>query len=372
MRRLSSLLLLLLPFVAATAVVAQPAGYAVLSGTVVDAETGAPLEGAHVIVASSMKGTVTDAQGRYRLVDVPVGALRLYVSMLGFDSGVRDELLREPRAYSFDFRLNPSVIQVGEVTVEGREDKRWQERFDKFVGLFIGESPNAAETEIINPFVLDFDEKVGRFTARASEPLVIENQALGYRITYFLKEFVATPNRTSYDGEPLFEEMEPDSPAQAAIWAANRRAAYLGSFRHFILSLWAGDVEGAGFKTYSRPAEQRGPGAFGAGATPGRNRFPLKPEKMYRDGDSAEEKRLDFHGFVEIIYTGEMEDASFLTWSREAGRKPRYQTSWILLERGPAVVDYKGDVLDPYGVTYYGYLAFERVADELPREYRPG
>ena len=34
-------------------------------------------------------------------------------------------------------------------------------------------------------------------------------------------------------------------------------------------------------------------------------------------------------------------------------------------------VDYKGDVLDPYGVTFYGFLAYERVADELPREYRP-
>jgi hypothetical protein len=27
--------------------------------------------------------------------------------------------------------------------------------------------------------------------------------------------------------------------------------------------------------------------------------------------------------------------------------------------------------LDPYGVTVYGYFAFERIADDVPKEYRP-
>ena len=31
-----------------------------------------------------------------------------------------------------------------------------------------------------------------------------------------------------------------------------------------------------------------------------------------------------------------------------------------------------GEVRDPYGLTVYGYFAFERVADDVPKEYRPG
>jgi len=41
------------------------------------------------------------------------------------------------------------------------------------------------------------------------------------------------------------------------------------------------------------------------------------------------------------------------------------------LERGPATVDYKGEVVERYGVTVSGYFGFERVADQVPKEYRP-
>jgi hypothetical protein len=28
-------------------------------------------------------------------------------------------------------------------------------------------------------------------------------------------------------------------------------------------------------------------------------------------------------------------------------------------------------VLDPYSIMYFGYMSFERMADMLPKEYRP-
>jgi hypothetical protein len=53
------------------------------------------------------------------------------------------------------------------------------------------------------------------------------------------------------------------------------------------------------------------------------------------------------------------------------GRPRRNQRSWIKLTNGPTVVDQNGEVIDPYGVTVYGYFAFERIADDVPKEYRP-
>ena len=41
---------------------------ATFAGTVTDAETGQPIEDAHVFIADSMNGTVTDGEGRYRFV----------------------------------------------------------------------------------------------------------------------------------------------------------------------------------------------------------------------------------------------------------------------------------------------------------------
>jgi hypothetical protein len=354
------LLAALLPF-------SNAAGQAFIAGTVTSAETGATIADAHVFIAASMNGSVTDEAGRYELNGVPLGAQRLYVSIIGYEPQSLDVFLREAGGHTFDFVLEEAVIEVGEVEVTAERDERWQRRLDKFIRLFIGETPYAALTEIVNPEVLDFTDRVGRFTARASETLVIENRALGYRVHYYLKEFESTTNRVKWDGEPLFEEMAPSTPEEAALWQKNRADAFNGSLRHFLLALLEDRVEEQGFVIYQRPAAR---GGLATTPTPANNRFPIDSDEILKPGDGAQERILEFHGFLETVYTGETEDESYLVWRGERGRA-KYRTSMLLLEQGPTIVDLKGDVLDPYGVTQFGYLAFERVADEVPREYRP-
>lgn len=360
MARLLLFLVFLLP-------VGGAAGQSALTGSVTDAETGMPLRDAHVFIAVSMNGSVTDSDGRYRLDDVPLGTQRLYVSIVGYEPQALDVFIRESGEHTFDFELAPSVIELGEVEITGERDERWQRQLEKFVRLFIGETPNAADTEIVNPEVLDFTDRMGRFTARAAETLVIENRALGYRIQYFLTEFEATSNRVRWDGEPLYEEMSPSSPEDAARWQKNRAEAFNGSFRHFMLAVLEGRVEDQGFQLYQRPIARQG---IGIEPTPANNRFPLDASELLQPGDDDQQRILAFHGFLEMVYTGELEDEAYLAWRGERGRS-RYRTSMLLLEEGPTIVDLKGDVLDPYGVTQFGYLAFERVADDVPREYRP-
>lgn len=353
--------------------VAQPNASVILTGRVSDRETGTPLVGAHVFIATSMMGTTTNQDGRYRLERVPTGAHRLYVSMLGFESEFKDVMLRTSRVYPFDFTLQPTILEAGEITVEAERDEHWLSRLERFTRMFMGETPNAAETTILNPEVLDFDVKSGTLYARASEPLEIENRALGYRIKYFLANFEQDLTRTRYDGEPLYEEMEEDSTGQSEIWQKNRKKAFLGSFRHFLLALLAGRSEGQGFKTYSRPDLNTLPGDTFQGSIPmGKQRYPLDPAKLFKPGESSTEFVMDFDGYVEIIYRGETEDPAFFEWQKRGRQQAKFQTSWIRLERGPVIIDYKGDILDPYGVTFFGYLAFERVADEVPKEFRPG
>jgi hypothetical protein len=362
----------LLTFVALSAL-GQAGSRALISGRVVDAETGQPLPGAHVFIASSMIGTVTDTNGQFDLHDVPVGAHRLYVSMLGFEPDFRDIMLRTGKDYQFDFELKESILDVGEIIVEGERDKNWKKRLEKFTRMFIGETPNALETSITNPEVLDFEEKRGSFTAVAAAPLIIENRALGYRIQYFLKDFESTPSRVRYDGEGLYEEMDASSEEEATRWEEKRRAAFIGSFRHFMLAIIAGRSEAQGFKTYSRPSVGGGVGdTFNRSAAMASQRFPLDPTTILKPGEAENEYFLDFEGHMEVVFMGEKEDESYLDWSMRPERSnPRFQTSWTFLDHGPAVVDYKGDTLDPYGVVFMGYWAFERVADDPPKEYRP-
>ncbi|MFT5517375.1 MAG: hypothetical protein ACI80V_003518 [Rhodothermales bacterium] len=48
-----------------------------------------------------------------------------------------------------------------------------------------------------------------------------------------------------------------------------------------------------------------------------------------------------------------------------------YQRSWIALTNDSALMDSDGGILDAYGVVYYGHMAFERLADLVPKEYVP-
>jgi hypothetical protein len=362
----------------ATAQPQQPRGSAVLTGTVVDAETGEPLPGVNVFIAVSMRGTATSPEGRFRL-EVPLGAQRLYVSSVGYESEARNLNLREPRVYTFEFKLTPAVVEGEEIVVEAERDEKWQKRYDRFVAAFIGETPNAEQTEIQNPEVLSFDGGVGELEAFAARPLVIENRGLGYKVTYHLEDFKLLPNRTQYDGEPLFEELE-GTPEEQARWAEARRTAFMGSFHHLLLAMIADQVEPQGFKLYMRPGA--GPGGPQTAMSSGMSqmsgqRYPIEVGDILKTGEMSLERTLDFNGVAEVIYLGERQTEAYNEWREQYSRSgmrsraPRYQTSQFWLERGPATIDYKGDIVDPYGATVSGFFAFERVADQLPKEYRP-
>jgi hypothetical protein len=379
LRRILAVALLMLP-VFASAAQAQSRGTATLVGIVTDAETGDPLPGANVIIAGSTRGAAADENGRYELRNVPIGAQRLYVSVVGYEAGVQNLNLREPGIVVTDFALAPDPVEIGEVVVEAERDEQWLRRFERFKEAFIGETPNAEQVEILNPEVISFSGRLSNLTAYAAEPLEIENQALGYRLTYFLKDFRTTRSRTQWDGEPLFEPMEGTLQEQAT-WDRRRREAYLGSFHHLMLALLAEQPEEQQFRLYMRPMTSTpavSDGPFAPAPQLSRQRFPLNDvSEILEPGATDNERVLDFDGAVEVVYTGATESEAYRAWQQSHSqqgsirRGERFQTSQIWLERGPATIDYKGDIVDPYGVTRSGYFAFKRIADQLPKEYRP-
>ena len=250
------------------------------------------------------------------------------------------------------------------ITVSARQARKWQRQLVKFERLFLGETQTAALTEITNPEVLTFAERWGVLTASAEHPLEIENRTLGYRVRYFLKEFERSGSTVKFDGDPLFEELEASDEQEAAMWEANRRTAFYGSLRHFMLSLFEGRTEEQGFETWRRRSLDRRDDSM--------QRYGVDTARLLRSGPTPDEKELDFRWFLEIIYHGETEDAAYGRWARQPfGRRTGAQRSWLELHRGPTLIDHTGQVIDPYGVVEYGYFAFERIADDVPKEYLP-
>lgn len=346
---------------------AQTAQTSTITGRVVDAETSEPLPRTHVFISRSMKGTTTDTTGRFRLEGIPPGSKRLYVSRLGHENEAIDLQLKPNRTLTFTFRLEREVLEGPAVTVSGKRDEEWYERLRRFKRLFIGESERARQCTLVNPKVLRFETKWwGKFEASAQKPLIIQNRALGYRLTYFLKEFEERGTIVRWDGEPLFEPLTPRDSLQAARWRKNRLRAYRGSLRHFLRALLDDRLEEEQFDVYRIPRAS----AF---------RFIHRADRIRTDRDRLIEPGrdsihlLDVHGRLEVIYRGEPESDAYLDWAAITRRGPRsYQTSQIELNEHPIHIDRYGEIVEPYGATLYQYFAFTvRMAELLPREYEP-
>ncbi len=350
----------------ATGAHAQHVGRAALHGIVVDAETGRPLPGAHVFLAETTRGTVADASGRFALRGVPLGVQRVAASMVGYSVAASDTLLTEPRAYRLTLRLVPEVVAVGAVAVEAERDRKWPKRLRTFRQRFVGVSAGADSVRFSNPEAVRFDAAWwGKLDAHAAEPLRFENRALGYRITYFLDEFFSSGARIRWDGEPLFEELQPADSAEAARWAAARERAYRGSLRHFLRALLAGRTREGGFLVTHQRDDPFRPSGYG------RERR-VDPSRFVRAGEDSTHARLRFRGRLVITYLDEEAEPAFARSPyRLSGYGPATQVSMLELSDGAVTVDRAGEILEPYGAVQYGYFAFEKLADLVPKGYQP-
>lgn len=85
-----------------------------LSGTIADPQ-GQPLSGVSVYLPELHKGTVTDAEGKYTLTNLPTGKVRLLFSYVGY--ATQNTVVNLPQAEAFDITLVQSIHQMDEVIV---------------------------------------------------------------------------------------------------------------------------------------------------------------------------------------------------------------------------------------------------------------
>lgn len=338
-------------------------GQTTIQGRLIDAETNEPLSEVNVFLSGTKIGTATNENGQYQLQGVPAGGYRLVMSSIGYKKIKLNIVVGPNETRKLNFPMKPVVYEMPEIYV-GDLDKKWEKHLKRFTELFIGMSESADSVEILNPEVLRFRTNWwGRLSAEALAPLKIDNHSLGYHITYYLDEFIYTGTRTLWDGEPLFKEMTPADSSQAAYWKKNRREAFHGSLRHFLLSLINDRVKEEGFMIQTIVKNVHG-------ITP-TQRFPVKPRSLLKDNPKKYLYHLSFFDRLEIIYRGESESKHYLRWQKSNRKPANMQTSYLELNERPITVDTDGEVLEPYGATQFGYFAFQRLAKETPREYRP-
>jgi hypothetical protein len=222
----------------------------IVTGKVVRNDTKSPVAGANVFFNNSSYGTSTAADGTFKLNDVLPGQYTLVINHLGYaDYTLTILVAKEPLKLTID--MAPKSIVLRQVTISTRAD--WKRNFEQFRKEFIGTDENAKLCEIINPSILDFTyyktQKV--LLASATQFLIVENRALGYRIKFLLDTFRSDGinNLLITGGQRVFEEL-PGTKVQQKQWRINRNLAYYGSPMHFYRSLYKDRLAEEGFEIH--------------------------------------------------------------------------------------------------------------------------
>lgn len=218
-----------------------------IKGKVVDATTGNPIPRASVYLKGLSKGTTSNAQGDFTL-NTDKTKIPLVVSSLGYQS----DTIGNYNGKTLTIKLSPRAQVLREVDV-GTIITIREKQMKIFLTQFIG-SRNK-DCIIANPDEINFTyhQETQTLEATASQPLIIYNKKLGYKITYFLSAFSYSPQpilypwetsykmQTSYKGNYVFEE---DTlflkTAEIKKIHKARDKAYYGSRMHFIRLVLAG------------------------------------------------------------------------------------------------------------------------------------
>jgi len=93
-------------------------------GRIVDKDSGLPIPGVNVYIASPLKGSVTDLDGNFRLKEIPVGRHQLEVSCMGYEGkSLPGLLVHSGKETILAFELEESILDIGEVTIRHKIDK---------------------------------------------------------------------------------------------------------------------------------------------------------------------------------------------------------------------------------------------------------
>jgi TonB-dependent SusC/RagA subfamily outer membrane receptor len=337
-----------------------------LTGTVADASTGKPMPFVNVYLNGSTRGALTNEQGQFSLNRVPLGTVELVASFVGYQPHRQTLRLDDTQEKRVNFRLKPSDQTLAAVTVRGNP-KKWERHLKQFKQQLFGQ-PFGGQCQILNPDVLSFSDEKGHLKVTATEPLVIENHALGYKIWYDLLYFDGTAQKVYYAGNTRFEELKAADERQASRFQRNRMTAYKGSTRHLMASIVAGNYEQEGFLVYQEntavPIARTLTNQTTLTGSVKKRLLPLNLTDLLQPGRLSFERRLVSAPPLVVFYTN-------ATSAYSPYSDARYAYSQIMLPNGQMQLTTDGIITMPFGAEIQGSLADDRLSTMLPADWQP-
>jgi hypothetical protein len=333
-----------------------------ITGKVVDADSKEPLQGASIFAQNTTRGTVSDKEGAFQLF-LDKGGYELIISFTGYQS--KTITVENSGDRQFTIELQKADNSMSEIIIKSSNEVEdgWDKYGNFFIQHFIGATPFADSCVLQNPQALKFlyFKRNDRLKVLASEPLQIENKALGYHLRYELDSFVYffKNDINSYRGRCLYSAMD-GTPDQLEQWAQNRKLAYYGSRLHFLRSYYDSTLKQEGYTVdiLSSTTVNK----FDRLSNPYDTTY-------YAYNDSTGDAELWFPVKVSITYLKKAPEKEYLQQYQLPADVP-VEISYVELSDG-IIIKPNGYFFDQKSWTNQGYWSWKNLADQLPYDYEP-
>lgn len=338
-------------------------------GKVTDNQTGEPLPFCNVFINNTTIATTTDFDGNYELKDLIEGEFEIGFSFIGYQAVQKPASIKPGGQLTINVALVSFEQELSDVEIKASRDRAWERDLRKFKNYFLGNDNIAAQSEILNPWVIDFpDEKSNsNFIAVAFQPIEIKNNALGYLLTFDLKEFAFTSQYSIISGATRFVELEAEDPKTNQLWQKNRLDTYLKSPANMFRAMIQNNHNQEGFYLYGdKPggsASQNMRSDVFSNEL-GKSIVEYKPEDLVSAGKKQGEYRILMKGRIEIHY--EKGYATVNTY-----KDAPYPISWLEVKGNYVNISSNFMVLNPQDLTFSGDMDKRKVSALLPMDYKP-
>ena len=336
-----------------------------VSGKVLNQVTGTPMAAASVFAQSTTIGTVTDENGNFKL-QLPAGGYELAFTYTGYKTEIK-RITTADAGEAIIVILKEKEKELETVAIiSTNEVKEGLEKYGVFFNEeFIGKTANSKSTNIQNTEALHFffSKKRNRLKITATEPLVIKNNALGYNIKYTIDSFTHEYNTgvSIYSGSPLYEEMEGDS-TQKSIWQANRSEAYNGSLLHFMRSVYNKNLKEQQFEIQFIVQQNGIDNAI-------KLKEPYGAINFEKDDSTQTVEILPNQKDVGILYMAQKPSAAYIATHLSEPKDFKFSMLSFKLNES-IIIEQNGYFYDQNDLSISGYWAWEKVAEQLPYDYR--
>jgi hypothetical protein len=332
-----------------------------VNGVVLDSTSREPLNAASVFCQNTTLGTTTNKQGEFSL-QLRSGGYDLIFTYTGY----KTQIIRITGETSrFEILMIKEDKSLGEVVITSSNEVKdgWEKYGAFFLDHFIGSTPNAAKCELKNPEALKFYflKRSNKLRVLATEPLQIENRALGYNIRYQLDSFIYFYNTSinSYRGYCLYSEME-GTDSLKRVWTSNRKNAYYGSRLQFMRSYYDSTLVEDGWTLGMM--DEKDEDKFFKVNNPYDTTY-------YGAIDSSTEVEIWYPRKISVTYTKKRPEPEYLK-KYNLPKNILLQITYVDLKDAIAIKE-NGYYYDQRNWVTQGYWTWKNLADELPYDYTP-